>query len=375
MYAENGKLSNRQIFRLFVFDLMGIATLLLPPYLSWLCGKSGVFAILIGTGLGICYLCYLDWIMKRMNMDINTYLNHWTTPLVWGIARIFLLVHCVITAGFCGYVFAKLMHHSLVWDSSFVLIFAVILIVAAYGVSGGIENRARVYEILFWFVLIPYVLMMFASVRNFEMAYVEELWSLEGENLSKGIYLVFLFYTPLFFSLFLIGQSTKRYRKNRIKTIAASVWIAGGILLGSYILLLGNFGEESLASMEYPVITLMSTIQFKGNFLKRMDSLMLAVWFFTLYALLNLHLHYASNMMCEIFSKGKKRNWQVIATAVFVFFVGSGMHFNADLVLEFVYYYAYIGVPILILGPFVLLLCRKKEGGVKNETQMETKHN
>ena len=86
--------------------------------------------------------------------------------------------------------------------------------------------------------------------------------------------------------------------------------IAGGILLGSYILLLGNFGKASLASMQYPVVTLMSTIQFKGNFLKRMDALMGAVWFFTLYALLNLHLHYGTSMLKEIFSKGKNKKWQ-----------------------------------------------------------------
>lgn len=365
MYAENGKLSNRQIFRLFVFDLMGIATLLLPPYVTKLCGTDSVFAILIGTLAALCYLWYLGWIMRQMQMDMNTYLNHSVTPVAWGIARIWILVHTLLSAGFCGYVFAKLMKDNLVSDTSFSLIFAVILIVAAYGVSGGIENRARVYEILFWIIFIPYVLMMLASVRNFEPVYAEGIWKLEGEHLIKGTYLVFLFYTPLFFSLFLVGQNAKKQGRKILITISASVLTAGFILLGSYILLLGNFGQQSLASMQYPVITLMSTIQFKGNFLKRMDSLMLTVWFFTLYALLNLHLHYASDMMREIFSKGKKRNWQTIVTAILVFFVGFCMNLNTDLVLEFVYYYAYLAVPVMIAGPLLLLLCKKKESGAK----------
>lgn len=360
MYAENEKLSNRQMFRLFVFDLIGIATLLLPPYLTRLCGEGGSFAICMGTLLGLFYLCYLGWIMKQMGTDMNNYLNHWTNSIVWSIARIFMLIHCILSAGFCAYVFAKLMKHSLVPERGFALILVVILILAAYGVSGGIESRARVYEILFWFLLIPYILMMLASVRNFEPEYVRGIFLPKEKNVIKGAYLVFLFYTPLFFSLFLVGEHTKKYGRGIIKTIAASVLIAGGILLGSYILLLGNFGEKSLAQMEYPVITLMSTIQFKGNFLKRMDALMLAVWFFTLYALLNLHLHYASNMMQEIFSKGKRRNWQAAAAAVLVFGIGYRMNLDADLVQSFIAYYSYIAVPVMIIGPALLVLCKNK---------------
>ena len=36
-FVNNGKISGRQTMRLYVFDLMGIATLLLPPYLAGLC--------------------------------------------------------------------------------------------------------------------------------------------------------------------------------------------------------------------------------------------------------------------------------------------------------------------------------------------------
>ena len=53
MYINNGKISSRQTMRLYVFDLMGIATLLLPPYLAKLCGANGVYAILLGTGAGL----------------------------------------------------------------------------------------------------------------------------------------------------------------------------------------------------------------------------------------------------------------------------------------------------------------------------------
>ena len=363
MYVDNGKISSRQTMRLYVFDLMGIATLLLPPYLAKLCGASGVYAILIGTGGGILYLLYLGWIMKKMKRDMVTYLreekNPWVRKLIFGI----VMLHSLLTAGFCAYVFANLMQYSLVKETSYFIILLWIVVFAAYAVSGGIESRARVYEVLFWFILLPFVGMMLASVRDFEWEYVEPVLRPEGINLWKGTYLVFLLLTPLFYALFLIGEKEKNYGRNSIKTILISVFCSAGILLGSYILLLGNFGAESLARLRFPVVTLMSTIQFEGNFLKRMDALMLAVWFFTLYALLNLHLHYGVRMLAEFGKKSRKLKWwQVVFPAMIVFFVGYGMHVQKAWMQVFLDYYSYGVVPFMVAVP-LLLVC----GGGKNK--------
>lgn len=364
MYVENGKISNRQMFRLYVFDLMGIATLLLPPYLSKLCGVDGIFAIILGTAVGFIYLFYLRWILRKMQMDAGTYLRKRTGKRFQNLVYILVLFHCVITAGFCAYVFTNVMQYSLVRESSYEIVLLVILIVAVYAVKGGIERRARVYEVLFWIVLLPYLFMMLATVKDFEVAYVDHIFTSSLENIGKGIYLVFLWMTPLFFLLFLVQKQEENHKKGMVQTVVLSVGIAGLILLGSYILLLGNFGKEALSTMKYPIITIMSTVQFKGNFLKRMDALMLAVWFFTLYALLNLHLHYGVEMLSSIGRKaeGKKSGWKMIVLAAVVFLVAYRMHLTNDNVWHFVDYYSYVAVPFMVVGPLAIWLIGRKEG-------------
>lgn len=363
MYVNNGKISSRQTLRLYVFDLMGIATLLLPPYLASMCGVSGIYAIALGTGCGLVYLFYLGWIMKKMETDMGTYLREKVSPWIGKGVFLLVMLHSIITAGFCAYVFANLMQYSLVQESSYLLILLLIVVVAAYAVSGGIESRARVYEVLFWFILVPYIAMMLATVRNLEWAYIEPILQWDSTNLGRGTYLVFLFLTPLFFSLFLIGEKEKNYGRNIVKTVAVSVIFSGVILLGSYLLLVGNFGAKSLASLRFPVVTLMSTIQFEGNFLKRMDALMLAVWFFTLYALLNLHLHYGVRMLVELGVKQERKLkwWQVALPGAAVFLVAYGMHLNAGLLEVFLGYYRYGAVPFMVVVPMLLLLVRRKK--------------
>ena len=347
--------------RLYVFDLMGIATLLLPSFLAKLCGVGGIYAIALGTGCGLVYLFYLGWIMKHMGTDMASYLEEAVPSRIGKLLFLLVMLHSIVTAGFCAYVFANLMQYSLVQDSSYFLILFLIVVVAAYAVSGGIESRARVYEVVFWFVLIPYIVMMLASVRNFEWAYVATVLEWDGRNLGKASYLVFLLLSPLFFSLFLIGEKEKNYGRNIIKTVAVSILFSGVLLLGSYVLLVGNFGVNSLANLRFPVITLMSTIQFEGNFLKRMDALMLAVWFFTLYALLNLHLHYGVQMLAELGKeKGAKLKWwQIVLPATAAFVVAYGIYLEPRWQSVFLEYYIYVAVPFMVVTPVFLLLVGK----------------
>ena len=358
MYAENGKISKRQIFRLYVFDLIGISTLLLPPYLAKLSGSDGIWVILIGSVLGYAYLRYLGYVLKKMDTDMGTYLEQSTAKWVKYVSYGFVLIHACLTAGFAVYVFCNLMQYSLVKEVSYSVLLLVTIIVAAYSVSGGIENRARVYEVLFWVILIPYTVMMLMSVKDFEITYVNHFFESQPVDLIKSVYLVFLFLLPLFFLLFLRGSQERKNEdgKNIIKMVSLSLLVAVALLLGSYVLLLGNFGGKSLAAMRFPVVTLMSTIQLKGNFLKRMDALMLAVWFFTLFSLINLHMHYGTSMLKKL--AGKKVRLSVLVISVITFAVAWGLKNSVSGVGMFLDYYSYVAVPVMVIGPGLILLCK-----------------
>lgn len=274
---------------------------------------------------------------------------------------LFVLLHSILTSAFCACVFANLIEHSLVKDVAYKLVLLLIVLVALYAVKGGIECRARVYEVVFWFVLIPYIAMMLASIRDFEPLYLQPLFQAEKADFLKGIYLVFLLQTPLFFSLFLVRDKDKKSGKNMKRTVLLSLIVSSAILLGSYILLLGNFGANALSHMRFPVITLMSTIQFDGNFLKRMDALMVAVWFFTLFALLNLHLHYAIEVTKEWSGKKKSKLIPSLLVAGAVYVVAYFLKNTQDALSLFLDYYSYIAVPLMLILPGILVIRNKKK--------------
>ena len=66
MFSENQKISERQIFRLLTFDLLGLSTLLIPSVLAQTAGRDGVFAIVLGTLFGGLFLKVLSCVIEDM---------------------------------------------------------------------------------------------------------------------------------------------------------------------------------------------------------------------------------------------------------------------------------------------------------------------
>lgn len=356
MYANNGKISSRQLFRLYVFDLVGIGTLLIPSFLARTSGMEGIISIFIGSILGFIYAFYLGVVIKKRNRDIPDWVR--------SIGFLFLFFHCVLTGGFLSYVFCELIQYSLVKEVGFSILLITTIVVVCYSVLGGIENRARIYEVVFWIILIPYGIMMLTAIKNCEPLYLEPVSDSGIFPLLKNGYVVLAFFTPLFFLLFLHKQIKQGEDHAKvIKTVVAALLVASSILAGSYIILLGNFGQKALATMEFPVITLMSTIQWKGNFLKRMDALMLGVWFFTILALLNLHMDFGARGLKKLVPN--LRRWSVPVTAVSVSVVALLLHADVIDIRLFLRYYGWVATPIMLIVPGLLLFVgtEKKETG------------
>lgn len=360
MYASNGQISQRQIFRLFLFELIGLETLILPPYLSQLTGIGGIFCILVGGILSYVFLRYMGFWLNKSKEDLATTLEKNRHSMIGMLCIILWWLQSVLTTGFAAFVFANLMEHSLIREVSFELVLLVIVVVGFFCVMGGIENRARIFEVLFWFILIPYVSMLLFSIRNVKGIYLNSFEGATVVTMLKGVFLVFLFFTPLFYILFLNPLvKNQEHVKRTIKNLSWALVLALGILLCSYVILLGNFGRIALGGLKYPIITLMSTVQFKGNFFHRMDALMISVWFFTIYAFLTLHFDYGIILWRKLIRKEGK--WSLYWNGVVVYMVAYFMKHVDSFVAIFLKYYSYVVVPFMVIGPLLLLWNSKKK--------------
>ena len=299
-FAQNESISPRQLYRLYVFNLLGVGTLVLPNNLAKL-GKYGFISIALGVFMAWLFMWIVSEVRERRKTiyDRSFDKTKYAKMLIYDLI---IAIYELSQAAFLAWIFVKLIRDSLIPDESFTVVLLVIMAVCAYALSGGVECRARVYEVVFFFVLIPLAAMLLFALSDVRLDYlmIKDRVGVDFgiADIFAGSYYVFAASISVFNILFVRERTASQIRRSVSKAIITYA----GILFLLYAVLLGSFGKYSLSEIEFPAVVLMSDVQIKGSFFKRADALMLSVWFFTLFSVLNMSLYYAV-LRCENFAK------------------------------------------------------------------------
>lgn len=359
MFVKNNQISSRQVFRLLTYDFLGFGALMIPTVLAKVAGRDGIFCIAIGLLGGYFFVKLLKEVLKEMQGDYVSYVKKSFGSIAGGFVEAGYIVYFLLLAGNISYLLSNLVLTNLLKEESFYLVLALILVLAYYGVSGGIEGRARVYEILFYFLLIPLAAMLVFSVREINPDYWTPIMNADAVGIASGSYYVFLCFSFAFLTLFL-----QEYLKDAVKLAGAcknALVLAGVLFAALYLILVGMFGADALATMDFPAVTLMSRVQITGGFLKRTDAFMFGIWFFTLYSLLNSAVFYGGKLSADFWGaereKGKKYFFAGASAVVFV--IACCFYHSGTLRDWYEKFMWYVGTPYVVLIP-VLLFCKHK---------------
>lgn len=299
-FAQNESISPRQLYRLYVFNLLGVGTLVLPNNLA----KLGKYAF-ISIALGVFMAWLFMWIVSEVRERRKTIYDRSIDKTKYAKMLIYDLIIAIYElsqAAFLAWIFVKLIRDSLIPDESFTVVLLVIMAVCAYALSGGVECRARVYEVVFFFVLIPLAAMLLFAISDvrFDYLMIKDRVGVDFgiADIFAGAYYVFAASISVFNILFVRERTASQIRWS----VSKAILTYAGILFLLYAVLLGSFGKYSLSEIEFPAVVLMSDVQIKGSFFKRADALILSVWFFTLFSVLNMSLYYAV-LRCENFAE------------------------------------------------------------------------
>ena len=202
MFSNNNRISTRQVFRLFVFDFVGESTLILPSQLAAFAGNDGLASIVLGGIMGSLYLWYLAYVLKKMETDLVTYMERILPAWMKKIFLVLLLVYFTGMAGYGAYIFSDVIQKGLIAGESFPLILILVLLTAGYAVCGGIESRARVYEILFVVLFVLLAVMLLIAAGDLEMEYLYGFFQADTGSVMKGSLAVFFCLMPLFLLAF-----------------------------------------------------------------------------------------------------------------------------------------------------------------------------
>lgn len=370
MFADNWKISLRQISRIMILDLFGLSSLVLPKMLADMTGADGIFCFILGLAGGILLLGLIQGNVQYMQGSYYEYLKKTMGQILSDIFMVFYLLYFIILAGYVLYQLDILILSWLLPKGNYWVVEVLLLLLAAYGTFRGIEGRVRIYEILFWFLGIPLLIMLIFAAGSVDTDMWTPIFSTNGKEYMKHSITVWSYLLPLSGLLFLkqfVKKPEKLVKSGKIAVVAVTV-----LNMAVYLILIGNFGQKTVQILKHPVITLMGMVDLPGGFFTRQDVTMTAIWFFALFALLHTGVFQGTLIMKQLCNE-KKSNYSMWVILILIFFIGDSFIKNGFMKAVFEAYQERIALPgvlfILIAVPLVYRVrgfMKKREGGKKS---------
>lgn len=373
-FSNNRKISVRQIRRTMTLEMLGVSTLLLPGYLAANGGTDGIFAMALG-GAGALFLLLL-WNKFAVKQNFYQALDRCGA----GVRLVFSVFYGGALLGIAGYVLyllTRLVVEQLLKAKYEPVILITLTAAAVFALVRGMESRVRVYEVLFWFLMAPLLVILCLACASVNVDYWPPIVTAAPAAFAKSAYVSFLFFSLS--SLFLLFQPHCSKPKKAVGGVKASLFIVIVLNIAIYLILIGIFQTGLLAQLPFPIITLMAVVKLPGEFFERQDAFMVGIWFFCLFSLLNSMLFYGKEMLqngirairnkTSSAQNGRRSAkadylWSCFSGAAILLLAAAFLHTGMSPSCFFKVYICGI-CPVMLLIPVFIFLAGKRKGGAE----------
>lgn len=282
MFAENGKISLRQLQVLLLLDCFGTALLFLPARLAQLEGNAcWLTALFCGIAFALLSLLLTTAITSMGKRFPDGTLVEWCREsygsffgnlFLFGLGIKLLLDGAVQLRQISEILCCLMLPATPLW-----VIILVVLLVSGALAAQGLEGRGRAAELLLLFVFLPLLLLWIAVAISAEYARVLPLALPSAAGLKQGFSAMSIVFQGLVFLYFVLPDLQKP-QKMRRAVLHSSLLTAGGVTVVVF-LSLAAYGTDILAQKALPALQMMERVSISGIFLTRQDILLLWFWF------------------------------------------------------------------------------------------------
>lgn len=340
MYADNERISNRQMMRQMLISFGGVLVLLVSGEIA-----GGGRNAILGAFLGYVGLLIYFFFLTRNALAVQNLtatlggFGKWLICLIYGS---FL----VITGGFLLEKISQISIIYLLTDGNKEVIRVLILVVALLGMGGSTQKRGRMGEAAFPWIFWGFVLLLIMAAGHMKVPDGRRLPGLDGGSLLYYGYRYFAVGTIV--SLFPFACARTEGRGGQMRHLGKSWLILTILVTATSLILLGTYGYPGVKTMDHPVLNLMAGTTVPGGFLNRFDIIWMALLLFALLFSLGSLMFYSVRLLLPRRMQDKERErcftrWILLGSAVLIWIV-SMLNINGFVIediymrlLEFIY--------------------------------------
>ncbi len=277
MFSQNGKISERQLFRMIIVGSLGPSLLICPRLISGF-GSVGFVIYLVGALLGAGYILLMFRLKSMGSKSVFGNMVEGFFKTI-GVARLFL-----VAAGGL-YIITDVVSRILLPRTNEIMVLLLIGVLLAYWMESGLECMGRAMELLFYWVLVPILISLVVAVPNVRMGNMFlPNGDFDGMTLSqiggssRGI-VDFIKTTLVVWFIFTPAELVWLSKRKLDKKYNGAIWKGFSVFWAAniicYGIVLGIYGVKGLRGTDtYPLIKVMQISGVPGDFLRRVDGFM-----------------------------------------------------------------------------------------------------
>lgn len=271
MFAENRKISCRQMQALLFLQCFGTAILFLPAELAAVSGRGCWITAAIGGGV----FALLSVLLSALGKKGIAEQCREVFGLVGGTAVLVGLAGKLLFDGACELrLFSEVACRSMLPNTPVWVLSLVLVLLCVFSAAKGIEAYGRLGELLFFFVALPLVLLLAAVAVSAEYQRLLPATLPSVGGVLAGLPALSIVFQGLPFLYFAFPYVKKRKERAGLLPVALSAVLVTGIVLLSAAV----YGESSLAQKLLPTLQMLERVSFTGIFLTRQDVVFLWFW-------------------------------------------------------------------------------------------------
>ncbi|MCL1863367.1 MAG: endospore germination permease [Defluviitaleaceae bacterium] len=261
----------------------------------------------------------------------------------------------VFAAGSELRLFLKISQDVMLPDTPMFVVGGVMLAVCAYAAAKGFETRARIAEVLFSLMILPFLFLFGIAVVDADFSNLKPVFENDVRSLVYGSLRLVFILTGLE-CLLLVSPYVPR-EKSLVRAVVGGLFAAGLLVVGIMVVTLASFGS-GVENEPWPVLSMMDIISLPGSFIERQEALMFGFWIITAFALANALLFFCGLLVKDMYAKARLGGG-VFLTAVAIFCVSLLPVSREDVFSKIDLIYLVIAVFFLVILPLILIIAAK----------------
>lgn len=306
MYLENGIISERQAFRIGLLENITIGIVVIPYITTRTAGTEHIWSFCLGLLFaclyGVLVYAFSKWFPEGFLKALNDNMGWYA-----GLIDCIYILRYVLRSAVILLFFSTIIHEYMLRSMNMWVIAVPFVLICGYGALRDIERRGRLIEMLFWWMIVPLILVAVFAISNVAWRSLpEELWGRANPaeagsfgRILQGAYLVFLVLSSMELMIFTLPRQKHNNWKNGLKML---IWIVIALAL-SYMFIIGILGAEWTGASSTAALNVMEASSFPGGLVERLDYPVLAFWVIGVFAVVSGYLFYAKEFAGMLVSR------------------------------------------------------------------------